>query len=415
LKKTTDQHIGKVKLPGKGFGTVRTWLLAYLVVEYIVFWIYFPLDSFQNITTAIFFALMLTAGLLVKNEHLFWVTILTGVFINPIFSSATFNLGYLNQFLFALVIGEVFFLKRKEQKMLIQVLFFCSIFSFLYQRYQIKTLTKAFQEKVYSTANKNVIEVQIDSSVAAKRNVYVVLLDGYPAFDILKDSFHFESALKPFLSQKGFEFQPPFVKYPRTPLSLLNIFARCEVNAKREEDLPEYIYTDFPFFKDKLDHSPLVTRLHSANYRFDISSSLEVFKTAFPTPQYQPSFYVTYAVFTLRNILTKKEAERKWIFLFSRVGVADYIDKATENLDKNLADKDKKVCVTHYLTFHLPYMYTKQQEANYADSLGINAVNKILATDSSATVIVMSDHGERQELLDYKNKIKGIYAIRRGY
>ena len=55
------------------------------------------------------------------------------------------------------------------------------------------------------------------------------------------------------------------------------------------------------------------------------------------------------------------------------------------------------------------------EEAQYADNVGIEAVSRIISKDPKATIIVMSDHGERRHLSSKEYILKGIYTVRKGY
>ena len=85
-----------------------------------------------------------------------------------------------------------------------------------------------------------------------------------------------------------------------------------------------------------------------------------------------------------------------------------YTNNTNRFIQQDLPDTSTKMSVYHFLTFHRPYAYSKKQEARYADSLGIANLKAIMMVNPTATIIVMSDHGERQVLVEYKNKIRGI-------
>ena len=251
--------------------------------------------------------------------------------------------------------------------------------------------------------------MQVDSTTKAGNNVYVILLDGYPSFEILRDSFKYHSPLQDQLLKNNFELEQPFTKYFWTPISFLHIFGGREITG----EYPEYLLTNRKFFIDALHTSSLVHNLDSNKYKFEFNSFLtdkvgeddNVFNPSPYWPQYSINT-ITYLIYRY-IVLGRRTKDLPPLFV-------SYHEKINTDLVKALKDSSKKMAVFHYITFH-NLKQSMAEETEYADQLGIKAINEIISSDPKATIIVMSDHGERRHLLDEKNFRFGLYAIRKGY
>jgi hypothetical protein len=400
------------KKEGNWLKSTRFWLLIYLTIQTCWFWLYsFPLiNHFQQISSSLILAFVFILTIFINKKYLLLILIVVALFIDPVFTFSTFTLQFRYHILIGIGVAILLFIKRKELLFIVIVLLIANVSLFIYQQGQIRALDKNFEQKSYVTGEKNRLYFQVDSTIKAENNVYVVLLDGYPSFRILQDSFKYHSTLQDYLLNNSFEQQSPFTLYHSTPISFLHVFGGRQVKGK----WPEYSLTSRKFFIEALDSSFLVKNLRSNNYKFEFNSFLTdlvgVNENIFNPIPYWPQFSMnalTYMVY--RYIIVGKRIKEPGAF------IVKYHKKIEDSRAAALKDTSKKMCLYHYATFHNELKYTMQEEAKFADSLGIDVVNSIIKNDPKATIIVMSDHGERRYLKDEKNFKYGIYAIRKGY
>lgn len=297
--------------------------------------------------------------------------------------------------------------KRSELRLVLIVLLLANTFLFISQKVKIASIDRDFRERSYPTNDKNPLQLRVDSTISAGNNIYVIILDGYPSFEILKDSFNYESRLKLYLDSNQFKALPTFTIYKSTPLSLLHIFSSRKI---RGEPYPEFLETNRNFFAASLYNSAMVKNLKANNYKFSFFSSI-LNKQSWAAPV---SLYPKYSIndldiFIYRH-LTKKAKVQKYNYATIPVSVI----RMNNLLSRSLSDSSKKMAVFHYYTFH-NNTQPMIEETRFADEVGIKAVGDILDKDPDATIIVMSDHGERRHITDKELVHHGIFIVRRGY
>lgn len=406
-----QENSSLLKKEDSWFKNTRFWVILYLSIQTIGYSFYsFPiLNHFQQIYSSIFIAGIFVLAIFIKKEYLLYVAILAIIFIDPLYIFSTLSLKFRYQILAGLAVAIILFVKRKELNFILKILLAANIALFLFQQYEIAGVDKRFIQRSHLTGEKNRLYMQVDSTTKAGNNVYVILLDGYPSFEILRDSFEYHSPLQDHLLKNNFKLEQPFTKYFWTPISFLHIFGGREITG----DYPEYLLTNRKFFTNALHTSSLVHNLDSNKYKFEFNSFLtdnvgendNVFNPSPYWPQYSINT-ITYLIYRY-IVLGRRTKDLPPLFV-------SYHEKINADLKKALKDNSKKMAVFHYITFH-NLKQTMIEETQYADQLGVDAINEIISADPKATIIVMSDHGERRHLLDEKNFRFGLYAIRKGY
>jgi hypothetical protein len=385
----------------------RFWLILYLVIQAVLFYVYsFPvIRDFQRLYSSIFIVAMLAASIFTPKKFLIYVVILSAVFIDPLYTHTVFVL----HFWYRIIVTTVFILliiyKRNELSFMVKTLLVANVCLFIVQQWQIKRIDRNFRQQSYITNEKNPLQLQVDLTIPTGQNIYVILLDGYPSFNILRDSFQYHPKLKDYLLEHQFEMQPTFTIYKSTPLSLLNIFSSRKI---KSEAYPAYLESNRDFLASALYNSALAKTLEAGHYKFSIFTSLLDKRSFAPLP-FLPQYSINNFVAFMYKIIKGEKLQR-----FNYNIIPAYTAIMNGHLSQALSDTAKKMYVFHYNTFH-NNIQTMIEEAKYADQVGIDAVNEILKRDTRATIIVMSDHGERRHLKNIEFMLQGIYTIRKGY
>jgi hypothetical protein len=334
--------------------------------------------------------------------------ILSAVLIDPLYTLSVGTLQFRFKILVGFAVGLVLFIKRKDQLSTVIILLLGNLALLTIQQYKITRIDKQFSERSYIVNEQNRLLLQVDSAVKAGSNVFAVILDGYPDFKILEDSFQYRSRLLD--SLKGFEWQQPFTIYYHSPISLLYIFASRKIGTKEN---PEYLLTNRAFMHKALYSSPLTQKLGKHGYSFNFHTLMLDYVGAWENPFNPIEFWPQYSINEITYVIW-----RYLIFKKRRPGqstsVKQYHRKLFTALKESLTSKENKLAAFHFMTFHNSFE-TIGKDASYADSLGLTAVRSIILNDPKATIIVLSDHGERRYLKNKENFHKGIYGIRRGY
>ena len=392
------------------FSQTRFWLLLYLVVHAILFalYSYSLLKPFQQLWSSLFIIAVIFSSLVLPGRLLVIPLILSAVFIDPLYTLSVATLQFRYKILVGLGVGLLLFIKRKDQLSTVIILLAGSVGLLAIQQYKISRIDRQFSKQSYLIKEQNRLLMQVDSATKVGSNVYAIVLDGYPDFTILQDSFHYRSQL--FDSLVKFEWQQPFTIYYHSPISLLNIFASRKIDVK---EYPEYLLTNRAFMYDALYGSPLAQNLRKNGYSFNFHTLMLDHPGAWENPFNPKAFWPQFSINDLTYVI--------WRYLIFKkrrpgqsVSLKQYHHKMFIALNESVASKENKLAVFHFMTFHNS-LEAIEKDAFYADSLGLAAVRMILLNDPEATIIVMSDHGERRYLKNKENFHMGIYGIKRGY
>jgi hypothetical protein len=392
------------------FSQARFWLLLYLGVQATLFAFYaYPLlKPFQQLWSSLFIAAVILSSLTLPSRLLAIPLILSAVLIDPLYTLSVATLQFRYKILVGLVVALLLFIKRKDQLSTTIILLLGNMGLFAIQQYKISKIDEQFRIRSYVTKEQNRLVLQVDSAVKARSNVYAVILDGYPDFKILEDSFQYRSKLLD--SLKGFEWQQPFTIYYHSPISVLYIFASRKIDTKEN---PEYLLTNRAFMHKALYSSPLTQKLGKHGYSFNFHTLMLDHPGAWENPFNPIEFWPQYSINDITYVIW-----RYLIFKKRRPGqptsLKQYHHKLFTALEESITSKENKLAAFHFMTFHNSFE-TIGKDASYADSLGLAAVRSIILNDPKATIIVLSDHGERRYLKNKENFHKGTYGIRRGY
>lgn len=386
----------------------RLWLICYLIFQAILFYVYsFPvIKPFQQLWSGVFLGLTLLGAIFLRERWLLLPLLASFILINPLYTLSVEGLTFRNKILIGLAVALVVFVKRRERLMLVGVLFLGNVGLLCGQYYKVYSIDRDFREQLVLTRKVNRLYLQADSAIKAGKNIYVILLDGYPDPQILKDSFQYDSKLYSTLNQ--FRWEATFTSYYSSPVSFLNLFAGYECKL-RGGSYPEYQLSNLEFFRNALDSTPLTKRIRNEGYdvRFH---SLMLEKKGLRQNAFNPVYVPRYSINEITYLIWR-------YFILKERGTAQpiacqiYHSELFDSLGHSLKQQGRKFQVFHFLTFHNG-VGTIQEDAAYADSIGLAVIQRVEQEDSSATIIVLSDHGERIHLKNKDNFNRGIYAIK---
>lgn len=301
----------------------------------------------------------------------------------------------------------------------------------------------------FSAAHKTMAPVIIDNRlVKAKPNVYYLLFDEYPGYKSLKDSFAFANdSLYHFFEKNDFKLLPTHSNYDYTFFSMASILNMQYV--PETYDPANVTQHDIQLRMNEIRHANVFSIFANMGYNirncsiFDVNDQHGVSSQNAILPVH--SLLLTDKI--LHNRIIRNSGwlftTGKWAlpflkkrFLFQQ----DTDNKTAETMVDGIAvaKKIKPVFVyAHFLMPHgqnfrdssgsfntdamifndLPGMYKPLfiSYLKYTNKVIMSMVNKITANDTTAIIIVMSDHGKRfynntnySEPLSYDN----ICAVR---
>ncbi len=288
--------------------------------------------------------------------------------------------------------------------------------------------------KSANTKEKAWANISFDlSKVKAKPNVYYLLFDEYPGYKTLKAEFGFANdSLYNFFKNKGFTILPSVSTYNFTLFSMSSIFNMQYIDSNYNH---EHEMTDLGDFRKRfleIKHGEVFSLYKSMGYQienysiFDVGdlacintdkSFLPIHAKALKTKMLHHRLIKDVGWWfngtMLQNIFTSKEA----------IYYADETNRDINNaINKSLAQKSNKpkFCYAHFVMPHAPYFrdssgaFIRNEKGQivtptdtqyflpylkYTNAYISSLVNKIVQEDSSAIIVVMSDHGFR----DYSN------------
>ena len=265
--------------------------------------------------------------------------------------------------------------------------------------------------------------------VTAKPNVYFLLFDEYAGYKSLQDSFGFKNdSLYLFLKQQQFTELPVFSNYDFTPYSMSSILNMQYIPENYNKKLLTQPDIQHRFAEIRDAQVPAIFR--SMGYAIENYSIFD-FKD-------HPALYDANGLFPIHAaLLTNKIFHKRvmkdigWWFITGKFKVpmlnkhAMYKDdvyntNVKEKLQQSAATRSAtpKLCYAHFFLPHGPYfrdstgafnrpkkipdLYNKPvylSYLKYANTVMSALVNHITASDPTAIIIIMSDHG----FYDYNN------------
>jgi hypothetical protein len=295
----------------------------------------------------------------------------------------------------------------------------------------------------YSKVEQEKNSISFDNSLVKKKpNVYLMMFDGYPGYESLRDSFLFKNdSLYDFLSNNNFKILPTFSNYNYTYYSIASIF---NLNYIKDASISRPLkMDDFNLRAKEIKYSNLVSIFKSMNYSIRNFSLYDLKDN----PGVGYSFGLNIGNFQL--ITDKMLHERfvrdvGWVFITVKYAIPffknkrnyesnKYNDKVQTTLSAFLGEKniEPQFIYLHFLLPHWPYYYDENSildtgisifdESAFADKakfLGYlkytnnkmkSFVNQIISKDSSAIIICMSDHGFREYISENKKLVPAVF------
>lgn len=339
------------------------------------------------------------------------------LFFNPLLDNVVSTLP----FILKTTIYTVFFIfliksqliAKSKYILLFNLVFLCIVYSFNYLN----------TNKMVIRENRNIIELTAISEIKKQHNVDILIIDAYPDFQLLKDSFAYTSKLKEKLNENSFIIENSHVTSTRTPYSVANLIYGKNLNDSFVLDYnSRKIYLNQIIQKSKLlntakNNHYLCQNNTLLNYQFDNT----IWKS------YWPDF--DYSHLGLLNKLPILIERCKHIYnvgitkdlypntLSSNYEAIDnYNIKVQKAANKPVESNNKYLNVYHLLTLH-KYNSENPRDAfdndiKEADKIGCDMIN-ILLKNHNSTIIVCSDHGNRTVLKNAEYQKKGILAIKK--
>ncbi len=398
-------------------------LSRYLISIYCLFFLWFliviklknpeDINSFDYIsaTTLIFCSFYPLFPLRTQKAILLFLLL----FFNPLLDNIFSSLPFIFKIIIYLIIF-VFLIKSQLKFKAKYVLFFNLIYlSFIYSYNCINSRNTTIHE------NRNVIELTAISEIKKQHNVDILIIDAYPDFKLLIDSFQYKSKLKETLMANDFVVQKPNISSTRTPYSIANLIYGKNLN---DSFILNYNSRKF-YLKNIIQNSKLILTATQNNFSFQNNTLLNYQFDNTIWKSYWPDFdYFYLGLFNKFPALVDRCKQinqvgiTKDLFQNSLTSNIEVIDKYNQKVlqSANNIKNGKYLNVYHLLTLH---KYNPENPRNAfdidikeADKIGCEIINTLLNKHKS-TIIVCSDHGNRTIIKNPENQKKGILAIRK--
>ena len=327
--------------------------------------------------------------------------------------------------LFIVTFGIIIFF-RKKTALQVKWTQYLNLLLIIYCMIDIVTIFIGLNKTKSSATNNNIVSVNI-SAIKQKPNVYFLLFDEYPGYKSLKDSFGFKNdVLYEKLKSKDFIIMPIFANYSMTPFSMSSIFNMNYITGLKDPD--------------KVGQKELQQRAKeiktAAVFNIFTQFGYQIISYSVFDVLHKKSIGGNSFILGNNRLLTDKIFHNRfikdigWNFLNGRFSIPafqklyygeikTYNEKVEAGLTNSLYHKNNlpQFVYAHFLIPHQPYFFDsagkEQKLAHLEDKLVLKnkslfisylkyANKKIAAftdmiaeNDSSAIVIIMSDHGFR--------------------
>ena len=262
--------------------------------------------------------------------------------------------------------------------------------------------------------------------VRSKPNIYYLLFDEYPGYKGLKDSFAFgNDSLYHFFQVNGFRMLPTFSNYDYTPFSMSSILNMQYVDSNYDHGL--VTQKDIQQRIAEIKDARAIAIFKKMGYAIENYSIFDIAD--------QSSIAARNSLFPIHTrLLTDKILHNRlfrdlgWLLITGRFEIPGFRKKYLYHIDTDnhyaeqmviestrRKNNAPKFCYAHFLLPHGPYfrdslgnlrifnapadmynMFDKPaflSNLKYANSVISSLVTKIVQSDSTAVIIVMSDHG----------------------
>ncbi|MEO7307156.1 MAG: hypothetical protein ABIR78_05280, partial [Ferruginibacter sp.] len=277
----------------------------------------------------------------------------------------------------------------------------------------------------YGRANKQVVTntVAFDvSKVKHKPNVYFLVFDEYAGYKSLKDSFGFANdRLYDFLQQKEFTILPTFSNYDYTAFSMASMLNMNYVDSNYNHNL--LTQKDVQNRFGEIRNAQVFSIFRKMGYSLENNSIFDI-KGEPALSQSNPLFPIHAVLLTNKIFHNRLFKDLGWRLMSGKFELpflkqqylyrTDKYNKKAEDLVIRSSTNSgaPKFCYGHFFLPHDPFYrdstgaYNSPSQMNdlhnkalylsylkYGNTVMKNMVTHIVANDSNAIIIVMSDHG----------------------
>ncbi len=400
--------------------TLREKISKHVIVAFVISYSLFVgliswVDS--NFSIPIIILLILFWGLFLFRKKKFlpplYYSFTLFIFFNPLLDFALTNFSLLSKsivFIILIASYKKFIYFNSKIILLANCLFitfiiFCTL---IHPNYKTKKET--------SNLTKFVIE-----KIKKGESVDVILLDAYPNFDFVRDSFKVQSKLQTYINKNNFVTLPNQTYSTKTAVSVAQLFLNTKIfPADYQFELKDRI----AYYHDLVEKSEIQHICKEKSFDFQFLS---------PTNHtFQPNAWKLYwnfsnsRYFGLLNKFINQTAkfdffvnQYHWnsIFTFDQQYQFNQIDLYNQKLKEriNKSNSRKQFNFYHFLTLHkynpLNPQNAFKRDLIEADNLGIKLIEQ-LQQKRKSNIIILSDHGNRTMIKNIENQKKGILAIK---
>lgn len=245
----------------------------------------------------------------------------------------------------------------------------------------------------------NLVYHHITEPARNKKNILLVILDGYPSKRSLTSYNNIQTGLDSILP--NFQYTEFNTKYTSTPLSITNILFGAEYDPEMKG--LSLRQDEIKLFNDALERSSLKNQLE--NYDSKWLSFLYSKKNS------------DILGFSFWRIICFRSADKVFSYKvlkllgfdvshhFYNNKILAYNNSMFSNFKNAVKEQKKpKFILLHYLTFHR--LLPMDTLYRYADSIMSETIK---ITPKDYTIMVFSDHGNREKYVDEKDKNSGIF------
>ena len=320
-----------------------------------------------------------------------------------------------------LLLGFLFFVLKRKIVLQEKVFYFLNLLFIVYVLFDVISLII----KINSIKSDNNFDYAIDKkTVQATPNVYLLLFDEYAGYESLRDSFGFKNDIfYNNLQKKGFEIVPTTANYNMTFFSISSLLNMKLIDSNYNAN--KLVAKDDINRIKEIKNATVVDCFQEMGYHFYNYSIFDIKNMPMP--------FANSYVKTNTNLITNKIlpvrllTDLGWNLMSSNKNnsiVENYLNKDNES---NVAIEDKILQTTipksakpsftyaHFLLPHFPYYYDSignklsnvvafndkliydknyyLSYLKYANTQIEKMVTHLVAIDSSAIIVTMSDHG----------------------
>jgi hypothetical protein len=270
-----------------------------------------------------------------------------------------------------------------------------------------------------------------NSKVKAKPNVYLLVLDGYAGYQSLQDSFGFKNdSFYNFLAQRSFNVIPSSANYDFTFYSMASTLNMQYIPGDFEGKIA--YQNDIQQRFNEVRNATVFNTFSSMGYDIENYSFFDVNKKQ-GIYDHGNSFFPMHTFLLLNKVFHKRLlSDLGWMIYNGKFKIDwlakekiyrsdKYNNSALKMLYRSISTKKEqpKFCYTHLLLPHEPYykdstgkyielkqesMFDKSMYVSYlkyTNNVMRSALDSIIAKDSSAVVVIMSDHGFNTQRVRY--------------